>query len=204
VGVDSTPHLAWYTEIMDRVSTLSILSILKSDFHAPGRSPLGGVFFVRKGHPHIILENTIMKPQPTLSEVSRITGVKPSRLSRWLDRETIKPNRSDHKTGGTGDYRTFSRATVIHIALVKALMDAGVGGRVANNAALVFTDSGGEVFTHGKTILFYGTTTGAATVKNILFDATFADVTNDSACTITLDINRVVADVDAILKGNTK
>jgi hypothetical protein len=143
-----------------------------------------------------------MKPQLTLGEVSRITGVKTTRLSRWLDRETIKPTRADHRPVGPGDYRTFSRATIIHIAIIKALMDSGVSGKVANTAALVFTESGGKLFPHGKTILFFGA--GDATIKNILFDETFADVTNHSACTTTVDLNHVVASVDKILKDSNK
>jgi hypothetical protein len=145
-----------------------------------------------------------MKPQLKLGEVSHVTGVPITRLGRWLDRETIKPSRSDHRTRGTGDHRTFSRATIIQIAIAKALIELGVGAGAANTAAALFTDCGnagrepGELFEHGKTMLVVGPE--GATVKNVPYDATLADVSNHGVCSITVDLNRIVESVDTILK----
>jgi DNA-binding transcriptional MerR regulator len=82
------------------------------------------------------------QPQMKIGDVSRITGVRNVQLSRWLDRDTIQPSRNDHSSTGSGDHRTFSRATINQIAIAKKLIDLGVAAGPANAAASLFTEKG--------------------------------------------------------------
>jgi DNA-binding transcriptional MerR regulator len=87
-----------------------------------------------------------MKTQTQLKigDVSRITGVPIPTLCRWLDRRVIKPSRTDHPSRGTGDHRTFGRATINQIAIAKKLIELGIGAGPANAAAAMFTEQGGN------------------------------------------------------------
>jgi DNA-binding transcriptional MerR regulator len=84
-----------------------------------------------------------MKPQQLkIGDVSRITGVPIPTLCRWLDRRTIKLSKNDKPSTGTGDHRTFSRATINQIAIAKRLIELGLGAGRANAAAAMFTEQG--------------------------------------------------------------
>jgi DNA-binding transcriptional MerR regulator len=82
------------------------------------------------------------EPQLQIGDVGRVTGIPITRLGRWIDRRTIKPSPQDHRSTGTGDSRTFSRATINQIAIAKQLIELGVGAGPANAAAALFTEQG--------------------------------------------------------------
>src|SRR6266851_802941 len=100
-----------------------------------------------------------MKPQMKIGDVSRVTGVPMPMLARWLDRRTIQPSREDKSSVGTGDHRTFSRNTVVQIAIAWQLIEMGIGPGRANAAASLFTQHGqtnraaGQPFPQARTIL---------------------------------------------------
>jgi DNA-binding transcriptional MerR regulator len=75
-------------------------------------------------------------------EVSRVTGVPLANLTRWLDRFVIKPARNDYHSCGTGDHRTFGRATINQIAIARKLIELGMSASPANAAAKFFTEQG--------------------------------------------------------------
>ncbi len=88
---------------------------------------------------------------------------------------------------------------------MKWLAAVNVPASTASAAALKFTDeaqtgrTAGQLFERGKTILII--TPDGAAVRNVFFDATLADATDRSVCAITLDMNKVVERVAAILKN---
>lgn len=80
--------------------------------------------------------------QLKIGDVSRVTGVPIPTLCRWLDRRTIRQSCNEHHSTGTGDHRTFSRATINQIAIAKKLIELGLGAGRANAAAAMFTEQG--------------------------------------------------------------
>jgi hypothetical protein len=92
----------------------------------------------------------------------------------------------------------------LQAATTKWLTALGVSFSTASAAALEFSDEGqtgrspGELFEHGKTLLIIGPE--GATVKNVFFDASWADVSS-SVCAISVDLSRVVQQVDAVLNN---
>ncbi len=111
----------------------------------------------------------------------------------------------DRASTGSGDHIGYSRRRVEQAATTKWLTNLGVSISTASDAALKFSDEGqtgrapGELFEHGKTILVIGP--DGATVKNFFFDAAFTDVNNRAVCAVTVDLNKVVEQIDAVLNN---
>jgi DNA-binding transcriptional MerR regulator len=142
-------------------------------------------------------------PLLKLGGLSRATGVSVPTLGRWFDRGTIKQSRRDKASTGHGDHRQFSRNTVVQIAIARKLIELGIAAGRANDAASLFTDEGqtgrapGELFSCGKTLLTLGP--NGASVRNVFHDTPWSDLTKHGACTIIVDLNRVVEQVDSAL-----
>jgi hypothetical protein len=140
-----------------------------------------------------------------LSVAARAAQTSPSKTRRLID--SVSPLRgNDVKAAGSGNRVGLSRNRVLQIATIEVLVKSGVSLSNAAKGALIFSDCGsagrepGELFKHGKTILFIGPE--GPTVKNIPFNATLTDISD--VCIIAVDINSVVDAVDAILKETTK
>jgi hypothetical protein len=147
--------------------------------------------------------------QLRIGSVARVTGVRDVQLLRWLDRNTIQPSRFDKPTTGSGDFRTFSRATINQIAIAKKLIDLGVPAGPANAAASLFTEIGqpgraaNEVFEFGLTVMIH--TASGTTIKNIDSESSLADVFGrnfDSS--ITVNIGPILKAVDEAIISNQK
>jgi hypothetical protein len=209
MGVYSTPHLAWYTEIMDRVSTLSILSILKLDFQPDPYTPHGsGFFFAVKQITLAVLSGGIMTPTSlTLSGLSRVTGVRMPTLLRWWDRKTIE---SDLTTSGSGEYRRYDLHTITKVAIAAKLTPLmGITAGQALAAAAQYTDFGDEtrtantLYEFGRTVLVH--TSAGTTIKNIDSDDSIADVLGrPMPPAIILDIGPIIEEVNSKLKEEIK
>ena len=149
-----------------------------------------------------------MKPQMKIGDVSRVTGVPIPMLGRWLDRQTIQPSRNDKPSVGTGDHRTFSRATINKIAIAKKLIELGINAGSANEAASLFTDNGqydrvaGEPFSQGRTILALRPT--GAVVLNAQLDADFSELSDFGVAFAAVDCGKVCTEIDSILNTPTK
>jgi hypothetical protein len=134
---------------------------------------------------------------------AKAAGTTTKIIRRRLDHRSIELQGCDRKSTGSGDWVGFSRNRILQIAIIEYLTKLGVSVSRASRAALTFTDNGqtgrapGELFEHCKTILVIGPE-GAA-VKNFFFGASLDDVSNRSACAITVDLNRVVELVDTAL-----
>lgn len=129
-------------------------------------------------------------------------------IRRWIDTNVTPLRSNDVKAEGSGSRIGLSRNRILQIAITGALLKSGVSLSNAATASLEFSDEGnmgrepGEIFKHAKTVLIIDP--DGAKVKNIPFDASIADVSNHSVCTITVDINRIVDSVDKILKETKK
>jgi hypothetical protein len=125
-------------------------------------------------------------------------------LRRWLDNHVITLRGNDSTATGTGNPCGWSRARIVQAAITQALVERNHPPSASAKAAVKFTDESqtgrdsGELFKHGKSILVIGPE--GATVKNLLYDATLADVSNRGVCSITVDLTRIVESVDTILK----
>jgi hypothetical protein len=92
----------------------------------------------------------------------------------------------------------------LQAAITQTLNLHRVSVSYAARASFEFSDVGnigrapGELFGVGKTILVVRP--DGATVKNIFSDTSFYDVSNCSACVITVDLNRVAEQVDTVLR----
>jgi DNA-binding transcriptional MerR regulator len=117
--------------------------------------------------------------QLKIGDVSRVTGVAIHTLGRWIDRRTIRQSRDEHHSTGTGDCRTFNRATINQIALSKRLIAMGVPAGRANAAAATFTAqsqpgrAANEPFEFGLTVMAYSE--GGTTIRNLDPEDSIAD-----------------------------
>jgi hypothetical protein len=128
-------------------------------------------------------------------------------LRRWLDNHVIELRGNDVTTTGSGTQCGWSRNRIVQAGTTEALLKSGMSLSRAAKASLKFSDEGqarrspGDLFEHGNTILVIGPE--CATVKNVFYDATLAEVTNRGVCTITVDMNKIVQKVDEILNNES-
>jgi hypothetical protein len=121
---------------------------------------------------------------------------------RWMDNNVIKLRGNDSNPTGSGNYCGLSRNRVLQLAVTQALVKNEVSLSTAAKAALAFSDSGnvgreaGQLFARAKTALVLSPT--GAVVSNLDFDSRVSDIYTDGVA-IVLDLNKVVADVDAVL-----
>jgi len=143
-----------------------------------------------------------------LHVAAKAARFKPREFRRLVDNGFAALQGCDHISNGTGDKVGYSRRRILQAATIKWLTVLDVSTSRASRAAFEFSDVGnigrapGELFDHGKTILVVVGPDGA-TVKNIFSDTSFSDVSNCSACVITVDLNRVVEQVDTVLNKNS-
>jgi DNA-binding transcriptional MerR regulator len=148
------------------------------------------------------------QPHLKIGDVSRVTGVPIPMLGRWLDRRTIRPSRNDKPSIGTGDHRTFSRNTIIQIAIARKLIELGISAGPANAAASMFTEHGQrdraacETFSQGRTILVIRPT--GPVILNPLFDAEFSELADYGIAFVAVDCGKTCNEVDAALNSTNK
>jgi hypothetical protein len=117
----------------------------------------------------------------------------------------IKLQSCDRQTSGSGDPVGYSRRRILQAAILRKLIPFGVTNKAAGRHALAFTDecqtdrAAGQLFPNGKTILVVSPE--GATVKNVMFDVTLADATDREVAAIIINLNQVVAQVDAVLES---
>ena len=140
-----------------------------------------------------------------LHVAAKAARFKPREFRRQVNNGFIALQGCDRASTGSGDHAGYSRRRILQAATTKWLTALGVSFSTASAAALEFTDLGninrepGELFEHGKTVLIL--TPEGSTVKNVFHDASFSDVSSCSACVITVDLNKVVEQVDAVLNN---
>ncbi len=146
-----------------------------------------------------------MNTQMKIGDVSRLTGFRTPTLCRWADRGTLKPNRRDKATTGHGDHRTFSRDTIVQIAIAKPMIELGISAGAANAAASLFTDHGqpgrsaGEPFAQGRTLLILRPT--GPVVINPEFDAEFSEMAASGIAFAAVDCGKVCNEIDSLINN---
>ena len=131
-------------------------------------------------------------------DAAKAAGVTQKILQTWLDRHIIEPTLPAH---GSGYVHRFSRNRVMQIAIAFRLWGTGITPREAVDAALTFSDEGGEgrqpgrLFPTGRTVLVIRGSDMAAVV-NVPDGETIEDLvsTGDDAL-VSVDLNRLVESV---------
>jgi hypothetical protein len=145
-----------------------------------------------------------------IGDVSRITGVRDVTLSRWLDRETIKPSRADGRSRGTGDHRTFSRATINTIAIARQSIKLGmISAAPAIAAAQLFTEQGqpgrapNKLFEFGLTVMIH--TEGKTSIRNLDPDASLSEAFGRNFDSyIAVNIGPIIKNLDKLISTTKK
>jgi hypothetical protein len=138
-----------------------------------------------------------------LRTVAQAADMNPRALRQAFEIGALKLSGNDKKSSGSGSYIGLSRPRAYQAAVMKHLHRAGLSIPRAAQMAAEFSDVGNigrapsELYDHGRTILVVGPE--GATVRNIFSDTSFADVSNCSACLITVDLNKVVQQADTVL-----
>jgi hypothetical protein len=137
-----------------------------------------------------------------LDDAARAARMKGRTLQQWKTTGVLPLQGNDRKSTGHGDRSGYSRPRIVQAAITQQLNLHGVSVSRAAKAAFEFTDRGNtdrapcEVFEVGKTILMVKP--DGATLINIFADTSYSDVSN-SACVISVCVNEVIEQVDAVL-----
>lgn len=143
----------------------------------------------------------------SLRSVAQAVDMNPRALRQCFEIGALKLTGKDKKSTGSGSYIGLSRARAYQAAITKHLNRLGLSIPHAARIALEFSDLGnigrapGELYGHGKTILAIGP--DGPVVRNFFADTTLSDVSNSTACLITVNVNRVVEQVDAVLRKHS-
>jgi hypothetical protein len=147
----------------------------------------------------------------TTAEVFAATGVRSETQHQWADRGVTIPSKRDKVSGGSGCPNMNSITNVYQLAITSELAALGVRPKVAAGAARKFTNesqpgrNAGQLFEHFKTVL--AITADGASVLNVSYDVTLAEVNNRHACAIVIDLGLIVNQVNETLskiKGRRK
>jgi hypothetical protein len=139
-----------------------------------------------------------------LRTVSRAADVDSRTLRQWFGTGILHLRGSDKKSTGTGHKVGLSSLRAYEAKIVQQLRRYDVAPSRAANAAFEFTINGGagrvagQLFPLGKTVLVLSPT--GAEVANLDFDARLSDLSSNGVA-IVVDLNKVVADVDAVLNS---
>jgi hypothetical protein len=134
---------------------------------------------------------------------AKAAQLKNREFRRQVENNFIPLQGCDRPSTGTGVPTGYSRRRIAQAAITKSMTLEGVSISTAASAALSFTDEGqtgrapGELFPCGQTLLTLDA--GVASVRNVFHDTPIMDVTKHGACTIIVDLNRVVEKVDTVL-----
>jgi hypothetical protein len=144
------------------------------------------------------------KPTWPPRETAVAADVETSTLRQWFGTGVLKYRSDDKHKTGTGHQVGLSRSRVYEAKIIQQLNRLGVTVSRAASAAFVFTLNGGDgraaghLYPMAKTVLVISP--NDAVVANVDFDARVTDLSNNGVALV-LDLNKVVADVDAVLNS---
>jgi hypothetical protein len=136
-------------------------------------------------------------------EIVRALGVSPDWIERLYDRGILHLDPDDRCSAGSGDPRLFGPRSTRLLALVDALMRAGLPPRSAARAAATFMDGNtpgrvsGSLYPSERTILISDQQGGARVVQTGA-DAPLGEVLHNEAAVV-VDVSTVFARVDRAL-----
>jgi hypothetical protein len=140
----------------------------------------------------------------TASDVFAGTGLRPAKQFQWTDRSVTIPSKKDKLPSGSGDPHLMCIETVLQLAITVELVRLRVQPKAAARAARKFTNesqpgrAAGQLFEHFKTILVV--TPDDSLVKNVGYDTSLAEINGSHACVLTVDMNRIVNQVNEKLR----
>ena len=125
-------------------------------------------------------------------------------VRQLFDTKVLKFRGDDQRSTGTGTPVRLSKNRAYEASVIRYGKLLGLPPSRSALAAFQFTISGnaerpaGSLFKHGTTKLIIGP--HGSSVRNVFSDATLADISDD-VCTIYIDLNRLVRNVDAVLNS---
>lgn len=138
-----------------------------------------------------------------LRDVAQAVDMKPRALRQCFEIGALKLSGEDKKATGSGSHVGMSKPRAYQAAIMKTLNNRGLAIPHAARLAYEFSDIGnvgrspGTLYDHGKTVLFVDD--DGAMVKNLFSSTSVCDLSNRATCTIFVDLNRIVEQVDSIL-----
>ena len=141
-------------------------------------------------------------PLRVAAQAAQIPTIK---IRRYIDANVTPIRTNDVKATGSASRVGLSRNRILQIAIAEVLLKRGISLSSAAKAAFEFSDRGnagrgaGQLWPLGKTVLVLGGPNGPA-VSNVDFNASVFDLSNQGV-SIVLDLNKVTADVDAVLNS---
>lgn len=123
-------------------------------------------------------------PRYTPAQVAPAVGISIDNLNNWLrpDRRVITMSSLMPSPGGRGQQRLFTLRAVYQVALTAQLVRRGMDTQPASNAAALFAGLGdahrnpGQLFKDGDTYLCIDRAIDESWLRNIVPNATFAQV----------------------------
>ena len=141
-----------------------------------------------------------------LRDAARAAGMKPRALRQKIDTGLFNLTGCDHPSKGSGNRCGLSRRRILQCAVTQELIQLGFSPSRAARSALEFSDVGNvgrqpaELFEHDRTILFIRL--DGAVVKNVAFNASFAEIKNGANCHLMVDLDAITKRVDHSLQSN--
>ena len=138
-----------------------------------------------------------------LKDAARAAQMNERELRRHINNGIIKLQGYDRKSNGSGDPAGYSRRRILQAAIMKQMAGFGLPASKASAAALQFCDFGqtgrgaGDLFPTGKTLLILSEE--PPVVINADFDVSVASLSPCGVSLTIIDINKIVASVDAAL-----
>jgi hypothetical protein len=135
-------------------------------------------------------------------------GYKPREFRRLVDNGFAALQGCDRMSTGTGVPTGYSRRRILQAATMKQITPLDVSASTASAAALAFSDEGqtsraaGQLFNHGRTLLVIDA--GGPIIKNVFHDTPWTEISKHGPCAIIVDLNQVVASVDAELNKHSQ
>jgi hypothetical protein len=140
-----------------------------------------------------------------LRDAARAADVDSTTLRQWFGTGVLKYRSDDNRKTGTGHHIGLSKPRIYEAKIVRQLTRHGVAPSRAARGAEAFTLNGGagraagHLYPLAKTVLVITATD--AVVANVDPDARVSDLSNNGVAMV-VDLNKIVADVDAVLNNS--
>jgi hypothetical protein len=121
---------------------------------------------------------------------------------RWQDNKVITLG-EDATTTGTGNHCGWTRDRIVHLAIMTALVKTGLPPSAAAKAASEYDQSqpgrdAGQPYPTGTTVMLYRGSDDSV-VRNVDYDVSIFDLSNDDDVIVIVNLNRIIDRVDLVL-----
>lgn len=132
-----------------------------------------------------------------LDAACKASGMDKDRAARMLDHGTIQP---DHKPGGRGRYREFSRPAIINIAIINHLVGLGISPAIAARAAYKIAHQLNQRHVPLAREFLIGTGASDSRQVSLAPDQTLDELIAAYPAAWIIDLTRIVEQIDQRLK----